>query len=113
MARINIDGVELTASLVTAHTINTGVQSTLIIMTFYNKDTVEHQIEVQFIPSGGSAADKYRIIGQKAGQQNSIQPGETQNYRENQFLDAGDFIQWKCDTTLKVSAKLSVLEEAV
>jgi len=110
MARINIDPVLLTAALTTAHTINTSVEAVEEELVLTNHDTSARTVEVQMIPTGQAAADRYKIISMSGSI--SINPGETEIYRFNQFLKTGDFIQWKADVAAKVMAKLSVLEKA-
>jgi len=112
MARIGKDPLQLTASLVTQHTINTSVQGTLVEITLTNHDTSERLVDVHFVPTGGSASDANKIIGLQAGE-NALLPGELRRYQFIPYLDAGDFIQMKADVAAKVTRGLSILEEAV
>ena len=113
MARKNVDGVQLTGSLVTLYTVTAGFQLTYIEITMHNTDTSARQVECQFIPSGQSANDKYKVVDLLAGSKNDLKAGETRVYRGTPMLDPGDFIQMLADTTLKVNVRMGILEEAV
>lgn len=112
MARIGKDALRLTGSLVTQHIINTNVQGTFVEITLHNTDSSERLGQVNFVPTGGSASDDNEVIGHVLGN-NGLKAGETRTYQFVPYLNAGDFIQAKADVTLKVTFKLSVLEEAV
>ncbi|MDA2936843.1 hypothetical protein MYX75_01085 [Acidobacteria bacterium AH-259-A15] len=112
MARIGKDALQLTASLVTMHTIGTNVQGTFIEATLTNHDTVDRLVDLHFVPTGGSASNANKIIGLQTGQ-NALKAGEMRTYQWVPYLATGDFIQAKADVTLKVTLKLSILEEAV
>ena len=110
MARIVVAPVLLTTSAVSAHVVNTGVQATMEIVTFWNSDTVAREVHMFFVPSGGSEADANQILGTEGG--NIVPAGESRTYKFNHFLAPGDFISMKASIAAKVSARLSVLEEA-
>ena len=112
MARIGKDPLQLTASLVTQHTVNTSVQATFVEITVTNHDTVERIVTVHFVPTGGSASAANKILEHQAGE-NALQPGEMRRYQFVPYLDAGDFIQAMADSAAQVTFGLSVLEEAV
>lgn len=110
---INVDGILLPSTIAIGHTINTGVQSTLIELVLLNIDTSVHRVDFHMLENGGSIGDANRVIGHQSGEPNEIQPGETQIYRWNQYLGDGDSLRWKADTADKIAAKLSIQEENV
>ena len=110
MARIVVAPVLLTASPANAHIINSGVQATKEIFTFWNSDTVAREVHAWFVPNGGSEQDANQILGTEG--RNIVPAGESRTYKFDHFLAAGDFISWKASVAAVVSARLSVLEEA-
>jgi len=111
MARIGKDPLQLTASLVTQHIVNSGVQATFVEMTMTNHDTVERIVTVHFVPNGGSASAANKILEHQAAE-NALQPGEMRRYQFIPYRDAGDFIQAKASAAAVVTFLLSILEEA-
>jgi hypothetical protein len=111
MPKVGKDAVELTASLTTIYTVPANSQTTLIELLFLNKDNSDRIVTVHFVPTGGSADNTNTVIKQQST--NAIQPGHTEIYRFNQFLNAGDTIQWKADAASQVTARVSILEEVV
>jgi len=108
---LNFDAALLTASVVILHTINSLKQGTFISLMLHNIDTVPQLPTVHLIQSGGSVSDANMIVGGAASGASELAAGEMVEYRWRHFLGAGDTIRAKGATTLKIVAKLSVLEE--
>ena len=62
MARIVVAPVLLTASPVSAHVVNTGVQATMEVVTFWNSDAVGREVHMWMVPSGDSETDTNQVI---------------------------------------------------
>ena len=112
MARTHIAGTELTTGLVTKHTVPSGVQVTLIEISFLNTDTSNRGITVHFVPSGGTASDANRVIHMPADADNSLRSYEKRIYVLTPFLSVGDFVQASATTASVVQLEMSILEEA-
>lgn len=112
MARTHIAGTELTTGLVTKHTVPSGVQVTLIEISFLNTDTSNRGITVHFVPSGGTAADANKVIAMPATADNALRPHEKRVYSFTPYLGVGDFIQALATTGAVVQLEMSILEEA-
>ena len=110
MARIRHGRRYLTASYVSLSSISSSLEGTFLEMTFCNtENTAARKVQVRFVPSGSSAGDQHLVIDMS--DENALRPGETRVYSFEPFLQAGDYVQWKADTTNKVTADLAVNEE--
>ena len=110
MARVRHDRRYLTASYVSLSPISSTLEGTFLEMIFCNTENTDaRKVQVRFVPSGASAGDKHLVID--LSDENALRPGETRVYSFEPFLQAGDYVQWKADTTNKVTADLSVNEE--
>ncbi len=112
MARTHIAGTELTTGLVTKHTVPSGVQVTLIEISFLNTDSSNRGVTVHFVASGGTAADANRVIHMTAAADNALRPYEKRVYTLTPYLGVGDFIQVSATTASVVQLEMSILEEA-
>ena len=110
MARVRHNRRYLTASYASLSPINSGLEGTFLEMTFCNtEDTAARKVQVRFVPSGSSAGNQHLVID--LSDENALRPGETRVYSFEPFLQAGDYVQWKADTTNKVTVDLAVNEE--
>ena len=114
MARIGLDPVLLGTVVTTAYTVTAAKQSTLIEINLVNTDTMAGRTpEVYLVPSGQSSQDKYRIIG--GDNSKAAEAGAGGNrivLRFRQFLESGDFIQWKADAANKITGWIGVVEDS-
>ena len=105
-----VDPLLLTTSAVTIYTIpaNNHLISAEIILCNITANVQE--AKVHLIPSGGSASTANAIIYQDAS--TNLVDGESMKWNNNQFLEAGDFIQALNSNNTAVNIHISCILRA-
>lgn len=101
----------LTASLATLYTVPSGFQMTRLWVVMCNHNTTNEEVEIQAIPSGQTAGDRYKLISQQTSQ--ALEPGQTAFLKLHPYLTVGDFIQAKATTLDKVAIQMGFYLESV
>lgn len=94
ITHVEVQGTLLTGSLATLLTVAANRVVLAIELHFLNVDTtVTYYPEVQFIPTGQSAAARYQVILPNTGGANGLAPGESRTYSFKPMLAAGTIVQ--------------------
>jgi hypothetical protein len=112
ITKLGIPGVLLTTSFAVIYTIPASQIATQIEIDLCNIDaSVNVSVEIQFVPSGGSPADTYKVVSDQS--LTSMVPGESRGYGWNRFLTAGYTIQAKASVASKVSCQAGIILESL
>lgn len=111
MARIKAE-LALTTSLQTLRTVASGQQLKRANLRVVNYSSADRDVEIHFVPSGGSASSATRVISMTAAGGNALDPGGWQSWLFFQNLREGDTIQAKSDAAGAVNLRAGLLEVA-